>query len=135
MRLMSRSKGFSLVEILIVLAIIAGITGLLVSNLDGIFGSSKEQIAHIFVNEALKAPLMAYKMNIGNYPSTAEGLQALVEAPSGKEHKWRGPYVESMPKDPWGNDYLYAYPGVHNRAMYDVWSMGSPSKGKEIGNW
>ncbi|MDR2721167.1 MAG: type II secretion system major pseudopilin GspG [Puniceicoccales bacterium] len=132
---MGRSKGFSLIEMLIVLAIIAGITGLLVSNLDSIFGGSKEQMAHIFANEVVKTPLMAYKINIGSYPSTAEGLQALVEAPRGKEHKWKGPYMESLPKDPWGNDYFYACPGVHNRAAYDIWSMGSPTKGKEIGNW
>jgi general secretion pathway protein G len=130
-----RCRGFSLVEILIVLAIIAGITGLLVSNLDGIFGSSREQIVRIFVNEIVKAPLMAYKVNVGNYPSTADGLKALIEAPLDEEHRWKGPYMESLPKDPWGNDYCYACPGAHNGAKYDVWSRGSPGKNEEIGNW
>ncbi|MDR1255947.1 MAG: type II secretion system major pseudopilin GspG [Puniceicoccales bacterium] len=132
---MSRNRGFSLIEILIVLAIIAGLTGLLVSNLDSIFGSSKEQIAHIFANETVRAPLMAYKINVGEYPSTAEGLKALMKAPADKEHRWRGPYLESLPKDPWGNDYCYAYPGLHNGAKYDVWSRGNPGKDEKIGNW
>jgi general secretion pathway protein G len=120
---------------LIVLAIIAGITGLLVSNLDGIFGSSKEQIAHIFVNETVKAPLVAYEISEGSYPPTAEGLKALVEAPESRKNKWKGPYMESLPKDPWGNDYCYACPGTHNKTKYDIWSNGNPGKNEKIGNW
>jgi general secretion pathway protein G len=119
---------------LVVLAIIAGITGLLVSNLDRIFGSSKEQIASIFVNDTIKTSLLAYKINIGNYPSTEEGLKALVEAPRGKERLWKGPYVEILPKDPWGNEYKYAFPGMHNIGKYDVWSGGANSR-EAIGNW
>jgi general secretion pathway protein G len=129
------NRGFSLIEMLVVLAIIAGITGLLVSNLDKIFGSSKEQIAGIFVNDTVKTSLMAYKINVGNYPSTEEGLRALVEAPIGKERRWKGPYLESLPRDPWGNDYNYACPGTHNRAKYDVWSNGDSNSNRKIGNW
>ncbi|MDR0679909.1 MAG: type II secretion system major pseudopilin GspG [Puniceicoccales bacterium] len=132
---MSKNRGFSLIEMLIVLAIMAGIIGLLVTNMDGIFSRSKEQMARIFVSETVKIPLMAYKISIGEYPSTAEGLKALVNAPAGKERRWKGPYMESLPQDPWGNDYRYAYPGVHNKAKYDVWSNGSLNKGEKIGNW
>lgn len=103
---MNKTKGFSLVEILIVLAIIAGITGIVVSNLDTIFSSSKQQIASLFVNESIKVPLMAYKINMGEYPSTNEGLQSLITAPVGKERNWHGPYIESIPKDPWGKTII-----------------------------
>lgn len=130
-----KSKGFSLIEILIVLAIIAGMTGIIVSNLDNIFGSSKQQIANLFVNETIKVPLMAYKINIGDYPSSTEGLNALLISPIGKEHRWKGPYIESIPKDPWGNDYHYTYPGIHNKSKYDIWSDGDANKNQKIGNW
>lgn len=128
-------KSFSLIELLVVLAMIAGITGIMVSNLDNIFASNKQQLASLFVNETVKVPLMAYKINMGDYPSTAEGLSALLVAPTGKERNWCGPYIESIPKDPWQQDYHYTYPGTHNKDRYDIWSEGNPKSKKVIGNW
>lgn len=129
--------GFSLIEILIVIALIAMLAGLVVTNLDTIMGSNQEKIAETFVNTTLKVPLTQYRFHMGSYPSTEEGLKALVSAPSGKEAKWQGPYVDSLPQDPWGNDYRYQFPGTHNKKGYDLWSTGpnpdNPSD--DIGNW
>lgn len=135
--LKNRSQaGFSMIEILLVLALIAGIIGLLVTNLDKILGGSKEKLAKAFI-ENLETPLMAYRLDVGTYPSTDEGLQALRTAPSGKEKRWKGPYLKKLPEDPWNNPYQYRFPGVKNSDSYDVWSFGPTgvANEKEIGNW
>lgn len=129
-------SGFSLMEILIVLALIAMLAGLVIANLDKIFGGGQEKVAKIWVKQ-IDTPLIAYRISMGNYPSTDEGLQALVKAPAGKEGKWGGPYIKVLPEDPWGRPYQYRFPGVKNPTSYDVWSLGP--KGVEgegnIGNW
>ena len=74
----------TLIEILVVLAIIGLLVGVLVTNTDKIFGRSQVAVAGIFVREAIKVPLISYKQNIGDYPSTSEGLQALITAPASR---------------------------------------------------
>ncbi|MDR2420117.1 MAG: type II secretion system major pseudopilin GspG [Puniceicoccales bacterium] len=130
-------KGFSLIEILIALAILAAVSGIVISNLDKIFGSSQEKVAELFVSETVRTPLMSYRMNIGGYPTTDQGLKALVKAPEGVGRRWKGPYIDELPLDPWGRPYEYRYPGEHNREKYDVWSLGPKGNGGEesIGNW
>ena len=129
-------SGFSLLEILVVLALIAMLAGLVIANLDKIFGGGQEKVAAIWVKQ-IDTPLMAYRIQMGSYPTTEEGLQALVTAPTGKESKWKGPYLKTLPQDPWGRPYQYRFPGVKNPAAFDVWSLGE--KGVEgegnIGNW
>lgn len=134
----SSRLAFTLVEMLIVIALIAIVATLTISNLGSIFGSKQEETAEIFVNQSIKTPLMAYRTGVGTYPTTAEGLQALVNAPTGKETRWKGPYVDKLPLDPWKNPYQYRFPGTHNVRGYDVWSMGPDGlDGTEddIGNW
>ena len=131
-----RKSGFSLIEILIVIALIAVLATLSIGKLDTIFGASQEKTASMFVKSSVKAPLIAYKLDIGSYPSTEEGLAALMKPPTGKEAKWRGPYVEQDPVDPWGNPYKYQFPGAKNISAarsYDIWTLDED--GKEIGNW
>ncbi len=135
------TRAFTLIEILVVLAIAGMIIGLAVSNFDKIFGGAKEDIARMFVSNSLKVPLQSYRMHMGDFPSTAEGLQALIVAPADKAERWRGPYLEggkSVLNDPWGNPYRYAYPGAHNKGGYDVWSVGVDKQdgtADDIGNW
>lgn len=137
-----RPSGFTLLEILVVLAIIGLLVGLVVSNTDKIFGQSQEAIAKIFVRDSLKTPLVRYRIDLGDYPSTNEGLAALLTAPSNAADKWRGPYLDvsggKLPVDPWGQPYEYRYPGVKNPGGYDLYSKG-PDKTAEtaddIGNW
>lgn len=131
-----RLHGFSLLEILVVIGLIAAIASLVVINLDKIFSSGKEQIAKLYVTETIKTPLMAYKIDTGNYPTTEQGLKALMKAPENVK-RWKGPYLEKLQDDPWGHPYQYRFPGEKNPTGYDVWSYGpSGVEGKdEIGNW
>jgi len=129
-----------LLEILVVLAIIGMLAALAITNVDKIFGDSQGQAAQLAVKESMSAPLAAFRFATGDYPSTADGLQALITPPSNKSERWRGPYIQGsrIPRDPWGEDYQYAYPGRQNKTSYDLWSKG-PDKisGNEddIGNW
>lgn len=135
-------RAFTLLEILVVLAIIGLLVGLAVTRVGGIFGAKQEDIARLFVTSSVKTPLTAYRIDMGGYPSTAEGLQALVTAPQNKGDNWKGPYIESpggkLPSDPWQEPYVYRYPGVKNKDNYDLFSKGADkTEGTpdDIGNW
>jgi len=138
----SKRRGFTLIEILVVITIIGLLAGLTIANVGGLFGGSQVSIARLFVTQSIKTPLLTYRLQMGDYPSTEEGLQALFTAPPGKADRWRGPYVADGTKfpieDPWTEPYQYRYPGVHNKGSYDVWSKG-PDKADgtddDIGNW
>jgi len=135
-------RAFTLLEILVVLAIIGLLVGLVVTNTDKVFGQSQEAVAKIFVRDSLKTPLVRYRMDLGDYPATGEGLAALVVSPNGVAEKWRGPYIDAaggkVPVDPWGQPYEYRYPGTKNAGSYDLFSKG-PDKtadtADDIGNW
>lgn len=135
-------RAFTLLEILVVLAIIGLLVGLAVTKVGGIFGAKQEDIARLFVNSSVKTPLTAYRIDMGGYPSTAEGLQALVTAPQGKADSWKGPYIEAqggkLPVDPWQEPYVYRFPGVKNKDGFDLYSKGADkTEGTpdDIGNW
>lgn len=135
-------RGFTLVEILVVITIIILLAGLTITNVGKLFGSSQLDIARLFVTQSMKTPLVTYRLQMGSYPSTEEGLLALVAAPSGKADRWRGPYLEQGTKlpllDPWGEPYQYRCPGVHNKDGYDLWSKGpdrTDGTDDDIGNW
>ncbi len=136
----NRKSGFSLIEILIVIALIAILVTVTIGNLDNVFSGQQEKVAGIFVNQTAKIGLTPYKLDVGNYPTTEEGLKALIKAPSGKEARWKGPYLEEVPTDPWKQPYQYRYPGTKNingARGYDVWSLGpdGTESADDIGNW
>ncbi len=124
-------------EIIAVIGLLAAIMGLVVVNVGNIFEGGREEVAKTFVEGSVQSPLMAYRMNVGTYPTTEEGLQALLVAPQGKADRWKGPYMTKQPVDPWGRPYQYRYPGVKNTGGYDVWSLGPDGvEGPDdIGNW
>ncbi len=138
----AQRRAFTLLEILVVLAIIGLLVGLAVTKVGGIFASKQEDIARLFVQASMELPLTSYRINMGDFPSTAEGLQALVTAPQNKADRWQGPYIKApggnLPVDPWGEPYIYRYPGTKNKGSYDLFSKG-PDKIEgtpdDIGNW
>ena len=132
-------KGFTLVEILIVIAIIATLATVAIGNLGGIFSGQQEKAASIFVSNTAKLVFTSYKLDVGSYPTTEQGIEALIKSPAGKEGKWKGPYIDTIPEDPWGNPYHYSYPGTRNinkSGGYDIWSLGQDGvvSADDIGN-
>ncbi len=127
---------------MVVLAILGLLVGVLVVNLGGDLDRGQQDVSKLFVQTTLRAPLTAYRIDMGNYPTTAEGLQALITAPASKADRWRGPYFDApggkIPLDPWGEPYAYRFPGVKNPGSYDLYSKGPDGQADtadDIGNW
>ena len=120
------SQGFTLVELLVVLAILGLLVGLVGPQVMKTLGGSKTKTAGIQIAD-LTGALDIYRLEVGRYPTTSEGLQALVESP-GDAKNWNGPYLKKsqVPKDPWGFDYEYRSPGEHG--AFDIWSLGSDNR-------
>ena len=135
-------RAFTLLEIIVMVGILALLATLLITKTEGIFGNSQQTIARIFVNDSLKTSLERYRMDLGSFPTTGEGLGVLTTAPATASGTWRGPYADvpggKAPLDPWGEPYQYRYPGTHNKSGYDLFSKGpDKTEGTEddIGNW
>ena len=132
-----RGRGFTLIEVLMVLVILVIIASLAVSSY-----SNAQRSANINAAKAqiglFKTPLSMYNLNIGMYPTTNQGLQALISPPADLSDPtaWQGPYLDSdVPLDPWKRPYQYISPGRYN-PDYDVWSLGpGGSDQTAIGNW
>lgn len=133
------TRGFTLIEVLLTLALLLILATVLILNVDSIFGGGRNQVAEIWVNQTIRTPLRTYQLHVGRYPTTEEGLKALLERPSGvNERAWRGPYIDELPSDPWGREFQYRSPGQHNPTSYDVWSMGADGVSgtpDDVGNW
>ena len=123
----SRSRGMTLIEILVVLVLIGVVLGVVGGNFIGKGEKAKADAAKIEMGQ-IGQTLDLYKLETGRYPSTQEGLQALISAPSGVSN-WNGPYWKktTVPKDPWGNDYRYASPGQNN-TPFEIASYGADGK-------
>lgn len=121
----SASRGFTLLELLVVMVIIGLLAGLVAPRYFAQVGKSQTKVAKAQIDSLEKA-LDQYRLDVGHYPSTEEGLQALVAAPSG-EANWAGPYLrKAIPADPWGHPYVYANPGTHGD--YDLLSYGKDGR-------
>jgi general secretion pathway protein G len=122
----SEERGFTLLELLVVLAILGLLIGLVAPAALRQLGSAKEKIAHQSI-ERLAGVLDIYKLDIGSYPTTEQGLQSLITQPSGVA-RWSGPYVkgEKVPQDPWGQPFLYRSPSQRPGHEYDLYSLGPP---------
>jgi general secretion pathway protein G len=122
----ARERGMTLIEILVVLVLLAVIMSVVAGNYLGRGEKAKADAAKIEIGQ-IGQTLDLYKLEVGRYPTTQEGLQALISAPSGVSN-WNGPYwkKQSVPKDPWGNEYKYTSPGAN--APYDILSYGADGK-------
>lgn len=136
-----QAPGFTLMEILIAIALIVTITAIAVTSLENIYGNGQKEAATQAVTHEYEAPLFSYKLQTGSYPTTAQGLQALLTAPANVTG-WAGPYLNTkdVPLDPWKQPYHYAYPSTHGQKAdkYDIWSSGPDQidgTADDIGNW
>jgi general secretion pathway protein G len=132
-------RGMTLIEILVVLTLIGIVMGIVGGNYLGQGEKAKAKAAKIEI-EQIGQTLDLFRLEVGRYPTTQEGLQALITAPTGIPN-WNGPYWKknTLPKDPWTNEYKYASPGQHG--AYDLWSYGADGKeggegvNKDITSW
>jgi len=118
-----RVAGFTLIELLVVLVILGLLAGLVGPQVLRYLGSAKSDTAALQIEE-LGGGLDLYHLEVGRYPTTEEGLAALVQEPAGARN-WNGPYLKKkrVPQDPWGNDYRYRSPGENG--PYDLFSLGA----------
>jgi general secretion pathway protein G len=131
--------GFTLIELLVVLVILVLLASLVAPRVIGYLGSSRIKAAKVQI-QSISTALELYKVDTGRYPSTSEGLKALVEAPPGAQ-AWNGPYLakKDVPSDPWGRPYLYRSPGEHG--AFDVESLGADNQpggvgeNEDVGSW
>ena len=135
-----RPSGFTLIEMMVVVVIIGVLAATIIPQFIGTTHDAKVSAAKAHVAE-LESALERFNIHLDRYPTTEEGLKALMEAPSGDDKKWRGPYIRQLRPDPWGNPYQYRRPGSHHSTSFDVWSRGADSAdggdgdGADIGNW
>jgi general secretion pathway protein G len=137
------NQGFTLIELMVVMVILGVLAGLIVPRIMGRPEEARRMKAKIQIH-SLETALQLYKLDNGNYPNTEQGMQSLVEAPGAGDlaKSWReGGYLEKgkVPKDPWGNDYIYLSPGT--RSDFDLISYGpdgvagGDGKNEDINNW
>ena len=129
-------RGFTLIELLLVLVILAILAAVVVPKFvnrgqEARITAAKTDISNI------SSALDTYEVDAGHYPTGQQGLSALVTNP-GDAIAWHGPYVKTVPNDPWGHPYVYQYPGTHNTNGYDLFSTGpggTDASGNDINNW
>lgn len=130
-------RGFTFLEIMFVVAIIGILLSIAIPRIAGRTQKTKIKAARLQIAQ-FKTALGAYEMDVGSFPTTSQGLKALVERPPDvPEEDWQGKYMDNIPKDPWHEEYIYRSPGEHN-PDYDLFSKGPDrQEGTEddITNW
>ncbi|SFW37696.1 type II secretion system major pseudopilin GspG [Nitrosovibrio sp. Nv17] len=134
----STQKGFTLLELLVVMVIIGLLAGYVAPKYFSQVGKSEVKAAQAQI-DAIEKALDQYRLDVGRYPATEQGLGSLVTRPA-NESKWQGPYLKKMvPPDPWGRPYVYRNPGEHSE--FDLYSYGKDGQpggsgdAADITNW
>jgi general secretion pathway protein G len=123
-----RQRGFTLLELLVVIAILGLLIGLVAPAALRQLGSARTSVARQSI-ERITSLLDMYKLDVGTYPSTDQGLRALVTSPSDATN-WNGPYVKgNVPLDPWNHSYVYREPSSRDGHDFDLCSEGASGKG------
>jgi len=135
-RVPRRVAAFTLIELLVVIVILAILAAMVVPRFVGRSEQARVAAAKGDISN-LETALDAFEVDAGRYPTNEEGLAALMQAP-GNVKSWKGPYVKRAPVDPWGNAYIYRFPGQVNKDSYDLFSTGPQGHeggADNIGNW
>ena len=140
MRTLKRNSGFSLIEVMVVLLIIGIMASMVAPQILGNQEEAQLKKAAVDIQQ-LESALEMYKLRNNRFPTTEQGLDALVNAPTIDpipRNYPDGGFIKRLPEDPWGNDYVYIYPGTNNTNSFDIMSYGSDGVqggGDDIGNW
>lgn len=129
--------GFTLIELMLVIIIIGALVAMVLPRLAGRSEQARTQTAQADISSNIATALKLYELDNGSYPSTGEGLNALL-AQAGNAKNWNGPYLEKKPVDPWGREYQYQSPGTHRTRDYDLFSSGKdgqPGTADDVKNW
>ncbi len=128
-------RGFTLIELMLVVIIIGALVAMVMPRLTGRAEQARVAAAKADIQANIATALKLYELDNGNFPTTEEGLEALLKKPSSAVN-WNGPYLEKEPIDPWGRKYQYRCPGTHNND-YDLYSLGKDGveSDDDITNW
>lgn len=131
-----KRKAFTLVELMLVVIIIGVLVSMVVPRMSGRSEEARKSVAKADVDLNIATALKLYDIDNGRFPTTEEGLAALMAAPSSAKN-WKGPYLEKKPLDPWGNEYQYRSPGTHRTTDYDLFSLGHDGveSDDDVVNW
>ena len=127
-------KGFTLIELMLVVIIIGVLSAMVVPRLVGRSEQARQAAAKADIESNIAIGLDLYELDNGSYP---QDINALMREPSSATN-WNGPYLKKMPKDPWGEEYQYNFPGENNKGSYDLWSYGRDKVAggyDDITNW
>ena len=130
------TKGFTLIELMLVVIIIGALIAMVMPRLTGRGEQARVTAAEADIKANIATGLKLYELDNGSFPSTEEGLSALLSKP-GSVINWNGPYLERKPLDPWGREYQYKYPSEHNTVDYDLYSLGKDGveSADDVKNW
>lgn len=136
---MRRDRGFTLIELMLVVVIISALVAMVAPRLAGRSEEARRSVAQADIKGNLSLALKLYEVDNGRYPTTEQGLRALFEKPASPPtpKNWKGPYLEEEPLDPWRKPYGYRYPGAHPPRDYDLSSSGPDGieSDDDISNW
>jgi general secretion pathway protein G len=136
MNKMRNRAGFTLIELMLVVIIIGALVAMVLPRFVGRGEQARAAAAGADIQSNIATALKLYELDNGNFPSTDEGLGALLAKPS-SAMSWKGPYLEKRPIDPWSREYKYRCPGEHRPSDYDLFSLGKDGveSADDVTNW
>jgi len=136
-----KNNGFTMIEIMLVVIIIGILAAMVIPNIAGRGEQARLTAARVDIESNLTTALDMYELDNGRYPSTSQGLQALIKEPTSSPtpNNWNGSYLKKKkpPVDPWGQEYVYVSPGAHNTNEFDLSSLGADGveSSDDVTNW